>query len=147
MVAEHTFRPPYYHRNCMTEFMGMVWGKYDAKAGFMPGGASLHSCMTPHGPDKNTFDKASDPSQEQKPVYFDQGLAFMFECNAMLQVVILFYSSIFFIHSCTFSYAHAISHISIYPCLILPTSFFFCNFLHHHAHRIYIIHLFTDSGC
>lgn len=86
MVAEHTFRPPYYHRNCMTEFMGMVWGKYDAKAGFMPGGASLHSCMTPHGPDKNTFDKASDPSQEQKPVYFDQGLAFMFECNAMLQV-------------------------------------------------------------
>ena len=90
-----------------------MWGKYDAKEGFMPGGASLHSCMTPHGPDAETYRKASDTSIEQKPVYFDQvisselyssyldifpyrlthsgsmnikGLAFMFECNAMLNV-------------------------------------------------------------
>lgn len=58
LVAENTFRPPYFHRNCMTEFMGMIWGKYDAKQGFCPGGASLHSCMTPHGPDCETFLKA-----------------------------------------------------------------------------------------
>jgi len=81
---ERTFRPPYYHRNCMTEFMGMVWGKYDAKEGFRPGGASLHSCMTPHGPDAATFAKAS--SVDQKPVWFDSGLAFMFETNALLRL-------------------------------------------------------------
>ena len=86
IVATNTFRPPYYHRNCMTEFMGMIWGKYDAKEGFMPGGGSLHSCMTPHGPDAETFRKASDNTSPQPPVYFDQGLAFMFECNAMLKV-------------------------------------------------------------
>ncbi|KAF0759132.1 hypothetical protein AaE_003749, partial [Aphanomyces astaci] len=53
MVQEKTFRPPYYHRNHMTEFMGMVYGHYDAKTddGFVPGGASLHSCHTAHGPD------------------------------------------------------------------------------------------------
>jgi len=84
MVMERTFRPPYYHRNCMTEFMGMVWGKYDAKEGFRPGGASLHSCMTPHGPDAATFAKAS--SVDQKPVWFDSGLAFMFETNALLRL-------------------------------------------------------------
>lgn len=86
LVATNTFRPPYYHRNCMTEFMGMIWGKYDAKEGFMPGGGSLHSCMTPHGPDSETFRKASDKTSPQTPVYFDEGLAFMFECNAMLKV-------------------------------------------------------------
>ena len=60
MVMEHSFRPPYYHRNCMSEFMGMVYGQYDAKkGGFVPGGASLHSIMTPHGPDAATFKKAS----------------------------------------------------------------------------------------
>ena len=60
IVAENTFRPPYFHRNCMTEFMGMIWGKYDAKQGFSPGGASLHSCMTAHGPDCETFLKATE---------------------------------------------------------------------------------------
>ncbi|KAM7433993.1 hypothetical protein ABFA07_015828, partial [Porites harrisoni] len=51
-VAENTFRPPYYHRNCMSEFMGLIYGKYEAKEeGFAPGGGSLHSMMTPHGPD------------------------------------------------------------------------------------------------
>jgi len=82
MVMDHSFRPPYYHRNCMTEFMGMVYGKYDAKKGFAAGGASLHSCMSAHGPDAATFKKASE--EELKPVYFDGGLAFMFEtCYTM----------------------------------------------------------------
>jgi homogentisate 1,2-dioxygenase len=85
LVAEGTFRPPWYHRNCMSEFMGMVYGSYDAKAGgFVPGGASLHSCTTPHGPDAATFEKAS--GAELGPVKFDGGLAFMFETNAVLKL-------------------------------------------------------------
>ena len=59
LVAEDTFRPPWFHRNVMTEFMGMVRGKYDAKVGFQPGGASLHSIMTPHGPDADTVRAAT----------------------------------------------------------------------------------------
>ncbi|KIH52172.1 homogentisate 1,2-dioxygenase, partial [Ancylostoma duodenale] len=59
-VAEDTFRPPYYHRNCMSEYMGLIVGCYEAKeGGFRPGGGSLHSMMTPHGPDMNCFEKAS----------------------------------------------------------------------------------------
>ncbi|XP_049318616.1 homogentisate 1,2-dioxygenase isoform X5 [Bactrocera dorsalis] len=59
-VQEHTFRPPYYHRNCMSEFMGLIFGKYEAKNnGFLPGGATLHSIMTPHGPDYQCFENAS----------------------------------------------------------------------------------------
>ncbi|KAH9381779.1 hypothetical protein HPB48_009813 [Haemaphysalis longicornis] len=59
-VAENTFRPPYYHRNCMSEFMGLITGKYEAKeTGFQAGGASLHSMMTPHGPDVDCFEQAS----------------------------------------------------------------------------------------
>ena len=85
MVADHTFRPPYYHRNCMSEYMGMIHGQYDAKAGgFVPGGASLHSAMSPHGPDAATFEKASNA--ELKPIYFNGGLAFMFESCYMLKV-------------------------------------------------------------
>jgi homogentisate 1,2-dioxygenase len=73
-----TFRPPWFHRNTMTEFMGLIWGGYDAKASFLPGGASLHSCMTPHGPDATSYDRAvADPCEE--PVHFSGGLAFMFE--------------------------------------------------------------------
>ena len=61
MVAEDTFRPPWYHRNLMSEFMGLVHGQYDAKPeGFRPGGMSLHNCMVPHGPDTEAFDKASN---------------------------------------------------------------------------------------
>jgi len=61
MVAEHTFRPPWFHRNFMNEFMGLIRGEYDAKAeGFVPGGASLHNCMAGHGPDAETFEKASN---------------------------------------------------------------------------------------
>ena len=81
---EGTFRPPWYHRNTMTEFMGMVYGKYDAKEGFRAGGCSLHSCMTPHGPDAPTFDKASNA--QLKPEYFDGGLAFMFETSVTMRV-------------------------------------------------------------
>ena len=84
MVMEKTFRPPWYHRNIMTEFMGMVYGKYDAKEGFMPGGASLHSCMSAHGPDAPTFEKAS--TAPLAPVKFDAGLAFMFETTLVLKL-------------------------------------------------------------
>ena len=85
MVANHTFRPPYYHRNCMSEYMGMIYGQYDAKAGgFVAGGASLHSCGTPHGPDATTFDKASKATLG--PVYFEEGLAFMFETSYLLKI-------------------------------------------------------------
>lgn len=84
MVMEKSFRPPYFHRNCMTEFMGMIWGKYDAKVGFQPGGASLHSIMTPHGPDAETFIKASEA--ELGPEKFEAGLAFMFESTLFLRL-------------------------------------------------------------
>ena len=78
MVAEHTFRPPWFHRNMMNEFMGLIFGQYDAKAeGFVPGGASLHNCMSGHGPDAETWERATNA--ELKPQYLDNTLAFMFE--------------------------------------------------------------------
>ncbi len=84
-VAEHTFRPPWYHMNIMSEFMGLIFGQYDAKAkGFAPGGMSLHNCMLPHGPDKDAFDKAS--SAELKPQKLENTLAFMFETRYPQQV-------------------------------------------------------------
>jgi homogentisate 1,2-dioxygenase len=77
-VAENTFRPPWYHRNIMSEFMGLVFGVYDAKPeGFAPGGFSLHSQMLPHGPDTDAFAQASNA--ELKPVKLSNTLAFMFE--------------------------------------------------------------------
>lgn len=78
MVAENTFRPPWYHRNIMSEFMGLVYGVYDAKPeGFVPGGMSLHNQMLPHGPDTDAFEHASNV--ELKPVKLSDTLAFMFE--------------------------------------------------------------------
>ena len=78
MVMENTFRPPWYHRNLMSEFMGLVLGQYDAKPeGFKPGGMSLHNCMVPHGPDREAFDKASQATLA--PHKLDHTLAFMFE--------------------------------------------------------------------
>jgi homogentisate 1,2-dioxygenase len=78
LVGEDTFRPPWFHRNVMSEFMGLVRGVYDAKAeGFVPGGASLHSCFTSHGPDRETYDTAS--AAELRPHKVDDTLAFMFE--------------------------------------------------------------------
>lgn len=78
-VAENTFRPPYFHRNCMSEFMGLIKGGYEAKnGGFQPGGASLHSIMSPHGPDVSCFNAAT--TAELKPVKIGEGdMAFMFE--------------------------------------------------------------------
>ncbi|MGX8909333.1 homogentisate 1,2-dioxygenase [Streptomyces netropsis] len=81
LVGEDTFRPPYFHRNVMSEYMGLIEGAYDAKAagkgGFVPGGGSLHNMMSAHGPDRETFDKAS--AAELRPQKVDDGLAFMFE--------------------------------------------------------------------
>ncbi|MFL6663759.1 MAG: homogentisate 1,2-dioxygenase [Rhizobacter sp.] len=78
LVAEDTFRPPWYHRNVMSEFMGLVHGQYDAKPeGFKPGGMSLHNAMVPHGPDADAFEKASNAPLA--PHKLDDTLAFMFE--------------------------------------------------------------------
>ncbi|XP_781103.4 homogentisate 1,2-dioxygenase isoform X1 [Strongylocentrotus purpuratus] len=78
-VQERTFRPPYYHRNCMSEFMGLIKGKYEAKEeGFQPGGASLHSMMTPHGPDATCFENASNAPLKAERIA-DGTMAFMFE--------------------------------------------------------------------
>ncbi|MBB5936316.1 homogentisate 1,2-dioxygenase [Streptomyces zagrosensis] len=81
LVGEDTFRPPYFHRNVMSEYMGLVEGAYDAKkagkGGFVPGGGSLHNMMSAHGPDRTTFDKAS--VAELMPQKVEDGLAFMFE--------------------------------------------------------------------
>ena len=78
MVAENTFRPPYYHRNVMSEYMGLLTGVYDAKEeGFVPGGGSLHNCMTGHGPDAVTFEKAT--TAELKPQKIEHTMAIMIE--------------------------------------------------------------------
>jgi homogentisate 1,2-dioxygenase len=84
MVAEHTFRPPWFHRNVMSEFMGLVRGQYDAKEeGFVPGGASLHNCMSGHGPDAASFEKAS--RADLRPQKLDDTLAFMFESRYFIR--------------------------------------------------------------
>ncbi|MFK0571374.1 homogentisate 1,2-dioxygenase domain-containing protein, partial [Endozoicomonas sp.] len=78
MVAENTFRPPWYHRNVMSEFMGLIHGTYDAREkGFVPGGASLHNCMSPHGPEAGVFEKASKANLQ--PERYKDTMAFMFE--------------------------------------------------------------------
>jgi homogentisate 1,2-dioxygenase len=78
LVGEDTFRPPWFHRNTMAEFMGLLQGVYDAKAeGFLPGGASLHNCMSAHGPDAETWERASHA--ELKPQKLEDTMAFMFE--------------------------------------------------------------------
>lgn len=84
-VAEDTFRPPWYHRNVMSEFMGLIYGEYDGKrgGGFLPGGASLHNCMVPHGPDAQTHRRASQA--DLTPDYIEGALAFMFESRLLLR--------------------------------------------------------------
>lgn len=85
MVANDTFRPPYYHRNIMNEYMGLIFGVYDAKeTGFIPGGGSLHNCMSAHGPDAEAFNKAT--ASDLKPEYYDNTLAFMFESQQVWQL-------------------------------------------------------------
>lgn len=78
MVMEDTFRPPWYHKNIMSELMGNIYGQYDAKPqGFIPGGMSLHNMMLPHGPDRNAFERASNADLE--PQKLDGTMSFMFE--------------------------------------------------------------------
>ena len=85
LAMEHTFRPPWFHRNVASEFMGLVHGVYDAKAeGFMPGGASLHNCMSGHGPDADTFAKAST-ADTSKAHYIRDTMAFMFETRHVIR--------------------------------------------------------------
>ncbi|WP_027795743.1 homogentisate 1,2-dioxygenase [Paraburkholderia acidipaludis] len=85
LAAENTFRPPWYHRNIASEFMGLVHGVYDAKAeGFVPGGASLHNCMSGHGPDAETFEKASS-ADTSKPHKVGDTMAFMFETRTLIR--------------------------------------------------------------
>lgn len=85
MVASDTFRPPYYHRNIMSEYMGLIYGTYDAKeTGFLPGGGSLHNCMSAHGPDIHSYNKAVEASLQ--PEYYANTLAFMFESQQVWQL-------------------------------------------------------------
>ncbi len=85
LVAQDTFRPPWFHRNIASEFMGLIHGAYDAKAeGFVPGGCSLHNCMSGHGPDAATFEKASQADLSQPDIIRDT-MAFMFEARGVLR--------------------------------------------------------------
>jgi len=85
LVGEDTFRPPWFHRNVMTEFMGLIYGAYDAKAeGFLPGGASLHNCMSAHGPDAETHERATNA--ELKPHKLTDTMAFMFESRFAMRL-------------------------------------------------------------
>ncbi len=85
LVAQNTFRPPWFHRNVASEFMGLVHGQYDAKAGgFASGGASLHNSFSGHGPDAVTFEKASN-SDLSKPDVLTDTMAFMFETRAVIK--------------------------------------------------------------
>jgi homogentisate 1,2-dioxygenase len=85
LAMEHTFRPPWFHRNVASEYMGLIRGVYDAKSsGFVPGGASLHNCMSGHGPDGATFARAlaADTSQ---PAHITDTMAFMFESRTVIR--------------------------------------------------------------
>jgi homogentisate 1,2-dioxygenase len=85
LVAENTFRPPWYHRNVMSEFMGLIHGAYDAKAeGFLPGGASLHNRLSAHGPDAETCQRASTATLQ--PHKIDNTMAFMFESRLVMRL-------------------------------------------------------------
>jgi homogentisate 1,2-dioxygenase len=84
LVGEDTFRPPWFHRNVMSEFMGLIRGVYDAKAaGFVPGGASLHNSWSAHGPDAETFERASNATLVPQKVA--DTMAFMFETRYLLR--------------------------------------------------------------
>ncbi|KAI4322984.1 hypothetical protein L6164_022629 [Bauhinia variegata] len=88
LVAEHTFRPPYYHRNCMSEFMGLIHGSYEAKAAdaFLPGGASLHNCMSPHGPDTQSYEATIARGNDAGPTKLAGTMAFMFESSLIPRI-------------------------------------------------------------
>ncbi|AZG11442.1 homogentisate 1,2-dioxygenase [Pigmentiphaga sp. H8] len=83
LVAEHSFRPPWYHRNVMSEFMGLIHGVYEAKVeGFVPGGCSLHNSMSAHGPDRETYERAI--GEPLAPAKLPDTLAFMFESRYVI---------------------------------------------------------------
>jgi len=85
LATENTFRPPWFHRNVASEFMGLIHGVYDAKAeGFHPGGASLHNCMSGHGPDAGIFERAANADLSM-PTYIRETMAFMFETRHVLR--------------------------------------------------------------
>ena len=86
LVMQDTFRPPWYHRNIMSEFMGLITGVYDAKpgGGFAPGGSSLHNTMVPHGPDAAAFERASEQSHATRS-FSIKTLAFMFESRYLMR--------------------------------------------------------------
>jgi homogentisate 1,2-dioxygenase len=85
LVMEHTFRPPWFHRNVASEYMGLIAGQYDAKSeGFVPGGASLHNCMSGHGPDAATFERASS-ADTSRPVHLADTMAFMIETRRLIR--------------------------------------------------------------
>jgi homogentisate 1,2-dioxygenase len=85
LAMEHTFRPPWFHRNVASEYMGLITGVYDAKsAGFVPGGASLHNCMSGHGPDAATFETAT-AADTSRPVHITDTMAFMFESRMVIK--------------------------------------------------------------
>ena len=85
LVMQDTFRPPWFHRNVASEFMGLITGAYDAKAeGFTPGGASLHNCMSGHGPDAATYEKAAR-ADTSRPVHIRNTMAFMLETRAVIR--------------------------------------------------------------
>lgn len=85
LAAEDTFRPPWFHRNVASEFMGLIHGAYDAKAeGFAPGGASLHNCMSGHGPDAATVERATR-ADTTRPEKIEDTMAFMFESRTILR--------------------------------------------------------------
>ncbi len=84
-VADHTFRPPPFHRNIASEFMGLIHGQYIGKAeGFVPGSASLHNCMSGHGPDAEAFERGV--SAEPKPEFLGNTMAFMFETQLQIRL-------------------------------------------------------------
>ena len=85
LTMEDTFRPPWFHRNIASEFMGLIEGVYDAKAaGFVPGGASLHNCMSGHGPDAATF-AAGSQADTSRPQRISATMAFMFETRTLIR--------------------------------------------------------------
>ena len=85
LAMQNTFRPPWFHRNVANEFMGLICGVYDAKStGFVPGGASLHNCMSGHGPDAATFERAS-AADTSVPVHIADTMAFMFETRQIIK--------------------------------------------------------------
>lgn len=85
LVMEGSFRPPWFHRNVASEFMGLIHGAYDAKAeGFAPGGSSLHNCMSGHGPDADTVERAT-AADTTRPARIEDTMAFMFETRCVIR--------------------------------------------------------------